>query len=101
MGGWSWSPGWAAVPPVEGPCLADEPADCDDGVGEVEEGVDDVFVAFVAALQPVEVVVPGVGPLHVPALAGLDRGLVALVGDVPGRSRPASSSRVFCESYPA
>ena len=27
----------AAVPPVEGPCLADEPADRDDGVGKVEE----------------------------------------------------------------
>ena len=29
---------------VEGPCLADEPADRDDGGGEVEERVDDVLV---------------------------------------------------------
>src|SRR5437764_14634701 len=88
IGGWSWTPGRAVVPPVEGPCLADEPADCDDRVGEVEERVDDVFVTFVAALQPVEGVVPGVGPLDVPALPGLDRGLVALMGDVPGHAAP-------------
>jgi hypothetical protein len=30
--------------------------------------------------------VPGVGPLHVPALPGLDRGLVALMGDFPGHA---------------
>src|ERR1700749_3504753 len=58
IGGWSWSPDRAVVPPVEGPCLADEPADGDDGVGEVEERLDDVLVAFVAALEPVEGVVP-------------------------------------------
>src|SRR5690348_5465465 len=86
IGGWSWTPGRAAGPPVEGPCLADEPADCDDCVGEVEERVDDVFVAFVAALQPVEGVVPGVCPLDGPALSGLDRGLFALMGDVPGHA---------------
>ena len=90
--------GRAGVPPVEDPCLTDEPAECDDRVGEVEEGVDDVLVAFVAALQPVEGVVPGVGPLDVPPLAGLDRGLVALVGDLAGQPRAVSSSRVFCES---
>jgi hypothetical protein len=32
------------VPPVEGPCLADEPTDCDDRVGEVEERVDDILI---------------------------------------------------------
>ena len=49
IGRWSWSPRRAALPPVESPCLADEPADGDDRVGEVEERVDDVLVAFVAA----------------------------------------------------
>src|SRR5689334_25256297 len=62
IGGWSWSPDRAVVPPGEGPCRADEPADGDDGVGEVEERLDDVLVAFVAALEPVEGVVPGVCP---------------------------------------
>ena len=38
---------------VKGPCLADEAADGDDGVGEVEEGVDGVLIGLVAALQPV------------------------------------------------
>jgi hypothetical protein len=56
------------------------------GVGEVEEGVDDILMAFVAALQPVEGVVPGVGPLDVPALPGLDGGLVALAGDFAGQA---------------
>ena len=74
------------VPSVEGPCLADQAADGDDRVGEVEERVDDLLAALVAALQPVEGVVPGVGPLDVPALPGLDRGLVALMGDVAGHA---------------
>ena len=34
----------AVVPPVEGPCLAEEPADRDDGVGKVEERLEDVLV---------------------------------------------------------
>ena len=45
------APWRAAFPPVEGPCLADEPADRDDGVGKVGERVDDVLVALLAALQ--------------------------------------------------
>jgi hypothetical protein len=65
------------VPSVGGPCLADWAADGDDRVSEVEERVDDLLAAFVAALQPVEGVVPGVGPLDVPALPGLDRGFSA------------------------
>ena len=73
-------------PTGRGPCLADQATDGDDGVGEVEERVDDVLAAFVAALQPVEAVVPGVGPLDVPALPGLDRGLVALMGDFAGHA---------------
>ncbi len=32
----------------------DEAADGDDGVGEVEERVDDVLAALVAALQPID-----------------------------------------------
>jgi hypothetical protein len=61
--------------------FADGPADGDDGVGEVEERVDDGFAALVAVLEAVEAVVPGVGALDVPALPGLDRGLAALVRD--------------------
>jgi hypothetical protein len=36
---------------------------CDDGVGEVAEGVDHFLAPFVAALQPGEGIVPGVCPL--------------------------------------
>ena len=42
--------------------LADEATDGAAGLGEVEEGVDDVLAALAAALQPVEGVVPGVSP---------------------------------------
>ncbi len=42
--------------------------------------------ALVAALQAVEVVVPGVGALDVPALPGLDRVLVTLAGDFAGHA---------------
>ena len=38
--------------------------------------------ALVAALQAVEAVVPGVCPLNMPPLPGLDRGCVAFMGDV-------------------
>jgi hypothetical protein len=70
------------------PRPADEAMDGDDGVGEVEERVDHLLPAFVAALQPVERVVPGIGALDVPTLAGqrwpagLDRCLLALAGDL-------------------
>src|SRR2546430_340263 len=86
IGKCSWSPRRAGVPPVSDPCLANQATDGDDGVGKVEERVDDVLVALVAALQPAEGVVPGIGPLDVPALPGLDRGLVALAGDFPGHA---------------
>ena len=62
----------AGYPPVGGPCLADQAADCNDRVGQVEECVDDILAAFVAALQPVEGV-SGVRPFDMPALPGLDR----------------------------
>ena len=42
--------------------LADEVTNGAAGLGEVEEGVDDFLAALVAALQPVEGVVPGVSP---------------------------------------
>jgi hypothetical protein len=35
----------AGVPRVGGPCLADQAADGDDGVGQVEERVGDVLAA--------------------------------------------------------
>jgi hypothetical protein len=88
----------AGVPSVKGPCLADEAADGDDGVGEVEERVDDGFAALVAALEAVEAVVPGVGPLNVPALPGLDRALLPLCAISPFMPRDVSSPRVLCES---
>ena len=100
---WSWSSRWPAVPPVTGPCLADKATDGDDRVGQVEECVDHVLAPLVAPLEPAEGVVPGagVGPLDMAALAGLDRCLAALWAICPVIPRAASSSRVFCESYPA
>src|SRR5215203_3300943 len=60
----------SGFPAVGDPRPADEATDGDDGVGEVEERVDHLLPAFVAALQPVERVVPGIGALDVPTLAG-------------------------------
>jgi hypothetical protein len=51
----------AGVPAVGGPGAADQATDGDDRVGEVEEGIDDDLAAFVAAGEPTEGVVPGVG----------------------------------------
>jgi transposase-like protein len=53
---------------VGGPGSADEATHGDDSVREVEEGVDDLDPAFVAACKPAEGVLPGVGALYVPAL---------------------------------
>src|SRR5205085_12672598 len=72
----------SGVPAVEGPGFADQATYGDDRVGKVEECVDDEFAAFVAALQAVEGVVPGVGALDMPALAGLDGRFLALAGDL-------------------
>src|SRR4051794_39144915 len=69
-------------PAVGGPGLPDEATDGDDRIGEVEVGVDHACAAFVAALEPVEAVVPGVGALEVPTTAGLHRHLLALVRDL-------------------
>jgi hypothetical protein len=52
------------VPSVGGPCLADQAADGDDRVGEVEERVNDVLAAFVASLQPAEGVARRCAPLQ-------------------------------------
>jgi hypothetical protein len=69
---------------VGGPGTADQATQGDDGVGKIEERVDDVLVAFVAALEPVEGVVPGIRAFYMSTLTGLDRGLVALMGDRAG-----------------
>lgn len=78
--------------------MADEATHGDDGVGEVEERVDDDLAAFVAALQPVEGVVPGVAAFDVPALAGLDGALSPLCAMSPVRLRLARVSRVLVSS---
>jgi hypothetical protein len=74
----------AVLPAVGDPGAPDEVTDGDDGVGEVDERLDDCGPSFVAAGQASEGVVPGVGPLNMPALGGLNRGVRALVGDVAG-----------------
>lgn len=82
---------WTAVPAVSGPGSLDQAADGDDGddgVGEVEGGVDHQGAAFVAAGQAVEGVPPGMGALDVPASACLDRCLLVLVGDPSVQSSP-------------
>jgi hypothetical protein len=86
IGGVSGASAGAVVPPVGGPGEPDELAEGDDGVGQVEERSDDGLAAFVAALEPVEGVVPGVDALGGPAGAGLDRGRRALVRDLAVQS---------------
>jgi hypothetical protein len=51
-------------------------------------GVGDGFAAFVAAAEPVEGVVPGVGAFYLPASAGFDGCFVALVGDLAMQAAP-------------
>ena len=81
-----------------GPCLADQSTHGDDRVGEVEERVDYCLAALVAALEPVERVVPGICPLHMPALAGLDGCLLTLVRDLAGQ--PYSAPTCFGRLMP-
>jgi hypothetical protein len=68
-----------------GPWAADQATDGDDRVGEVEESVDDALAPFGAAGESAEGLVPGVGPLDVPAPGGLDRCLLASVCDFAGQ----------------
>jgi hypothetical protein len=70
---------------VGGPGAADQATDGDDRVGEVEEGIDDDLAAFVAAGEPTEGVVLGVGSFDVPAAGGLDRCFLAFMGDLAGQ----------------
>jgi hypothetical protein len=69
-------------------CPSDQTADGDDGIGEVEEGVDDVGATLAAPGESVEGVLPGVGPFHMPPSARLDGCLLTLARDaavqVPG-----------------
>lgn len=69
------------APAVCGPRSAYQTPYSDDGVGEIEERVDDGGPALVAAGEAVEGVVPGVGPFHVPPPTCLDWCLLTLVCD--------------------
>lgn len=81
IGDQSWAASETGVPTVGRPCLADQATYGDDGVGEVEEGVDDGGPALVAAGEAVEGVLRGTGALHVPPPTFLDRRLLAFVRD--------------------
>lgn len=65
--------GWAGVPSVGGPGLADEAADDDHGVGQCDERLDhtDSFLGADGELAEAAVV-PGVGSFHDPSGAGLE-----------------------------
>ena len=76
----------------------DEATDGDDRVCEVEERADHLLVAFVAALEPVERVVPGVRALEMPGSAGPDRRLLALVRDLPAQSEVGEGLAGLSES---
>lgn len=76
---------WGARPSGGGPGAANEATDGDDRVGQVEERLDDACTPFVAARQPGEGVVPGVGPLDVSALRRLHGGFDALASDLAGQ----------------
>lgn len=78
----------SGVPAVGGPCPADQTADGDDGVDEVEERVGDHGAALKAAGQAMEGVLPGMCPLHMPPPTRLDRGFFALVSDAAVQAAP-------------
>jgi hypothetical protein len=89
------------VPPVGGPCLADQATDRNDRVGEVEEGVNDFLAPFVAALQAVEGVMPGIGAFDGQRWLARIGAFSPLCAIWPVILRAAVSSRVTWESYPA
>jgi hypothetical protein len=72
--------------------LADEATNGGDGVGEVEEGVDDFLAALVAALQPVEGVVPGVSLACQRCPAGSGRVAFLGAGSWTGRSGSSAAN---------
>lgn len=63
---WSWSAVRAFVPAASCPGSPDLAAHGADGVGEIEEGVDDGDVTLVTAGETVKGVLPGVGAFDVP-----------------------------------
>jgi hypothetical protein len=73
---------WAAVPPITGPGLAEQPTQRDDRVRQRQPELHDRGGALGAPAQLAEPVAPGVGALHRPPGGGLDRGRDALVGDL-------------------
>lgn len=79
---WSWSAVRAFVPAASRPGPPDLAAHGDDGVGEIEEGVDDGDVTLVAAGETVKGVLPGVGAFDVPTPTSLKGRLRPLVRNV-------------------
>src|SRR5262245_40201785 len=73
---------WAAVPAVAGPGAADEPAADDGGVDQREPELHHDLAALSAPAQLAVLVAPGVGALHRPASARLDRGGHPACGDL-------------------
>lgn len=71
----------AVVPGMSGPGPVNKAANNDDRVREIEVRIYHGGATFVAAGKPVEGVLPSMGPLGVPAVACLDRGLLASVRD--------------------
>ena len=71
----------AFVSAVGRPRLSAQATHGDDRVGEIEEGVDDGGSPLVAAGEPVEGVLPGVGAFHVPTPTGLDWCVLTSVRD--------------------
>jgi len=76
----------AGVPAVGRPSAADQPAQRDDRVRERQERINDRAMAFGVPDQLFELVAPGVGALDRPPSAGLDRGRLALFGDLAGHA---------------
>ena len=94
----SWAVPGTGVPAVSRPCPSDQATHGDDGVGEVEECVDDGGAPFVAAGEPVEGVLPGVGAFDVRTPAGLDGRLLAFMRDAAAQAAFAEQPANPCST---
>src|SRR5215211_2365998 len=72
----------SAVPAVAGPGTTDEPAADDGGIGQRQPELHDQAAAFGAPAQLAVLVGPGMGALHRPAAARMNRGWHAPRGDL-------------------
>src|SRR5215212_7486335 len=82
----SWSARRPSLPPIAAPRFSDESPHDDDHLREGYPEVNDPPSPLGTPQQLLVGVVPGIGPLHYPALPGLKRCRVAFLGDLGDQS---------------